>query len=490
MKGRQKVIAALCIATMLAGTTTGVFAEETEKAAQVLASDVVQEENTDVESGIKKIYTVNHIYGDGQKVSNVILEYPTAISGASLIPDMFEVKDRNITAVHTNSEFAVTEENVDGNYVILDLEIQSPLLDDRYATDGRIKGMTVIDDATVIQHQDVTAIDGTVFAGSEEEHSTSAGDGGIMGNDAILTPDVDKFDDNHFFNDPETHTVLHYNFYKPDGYQDSGEKYPLVLFIPDASAVNCDWEYILQQGNGGTVWTSEEWQADNPCFVVTMIFEDKYINDYWEYYEGYMYGTMNLIKDLEEKYSVDTSRIYTTGQSMGCMASMVMMEKDPELFTAAYIMAGQWDAEQVKDIKDQNMLLLVSEDDPACERLDKNVAKWEEEGGVVARATFDGIAAPEDQSAIIDEALSSDANICYLKIAAGTGSMDADGNALKGGHRMTWRLGYDLPGVKEWLFSQTKQAISYKSRAVHWNVGGPFVYFNDQIRRELDWIEI
>lgn len=456
MKGRQKVIAALCIATMLAGTTTGVFAEETEKAAQVLASDVVQEENTDVESGIKKIYTVNHIYGDGQKVSNVILEYPTAISGASLTPDMFEVKDRNITAVHINSECAVTEENVDGNYVILDLEIQSPLLDDRYATDGRIKGMTVIDDATVIQHQDVTAIDGTVFAGSEEEHSTSAGDGGIMGNDAILTPDVDKFDDNHFFNDPETHTVLHYNFYKPDGYQDSGEKYPLVLFIPDASAVNCDWEYILQQGNGGTVWTSEEWQADNPCFVVTMIFEDKYINDYWEYYEGYMYGTMNLIKDLEEKYPVDTSRIYTTGQSMGCMASMVMMEKDPELFTAAYIMAGQWDAEQVKDIKDQNMLLLVSEDDPACERLDKNVAKWEEEGGVVACATFDGIAAPEDQSAIIDEALSSDANICYLKIAAGTGSMDADGNALKGGHRMTWRLGYDLSGVKEWLFSQTK----------------------------------
>lgn len=456
MKGKQKAIAALCAAAMVAGSTTGVFAEEPEKAAQVLASEVVQEENKEVEPGIKKVYTVNHIYGDGQKVSNVILEYTAAISGDSLTPDMFEVKDRTIVGVHTNSECAVTEENADGNYVILDLEIQSPLLDDRYATDGRIKGMTVIDDATVIQHQDVTAIDGTVFAGSEDEHSTSAGDGGIMGNDAILTPDVDKFDDNHFFNDPETHAVLHYNFYKPEGYQDSGEKYPMVLFIPDASAVNCDWEYILQQGNGGTVWTSEEWQADNPCFVVTMIFEDKYINDYWEYYEGYMYGTMNLIKDLEEKYPVDTSRVYTTGQSMGCMASMVMMEKDPDLFTAAYIMAGQWEPEQVKDIKDQNLLLLVSEDDPACERLDKNVAKWEEEGGVVSRATFDGIATLEEQSAIIDEALSSDANICYLKIAAGTGSMDADGNALKGGHRMTWRLGYDLPGVKEWLFSQTK----------------------------------
>ena len=475
MRNRRKWIAVLCSVAMAAAMATCVSAEEAaeeeivteaeadeetvatepERAAQVIVAEE-EVEDTDGEPGVRKVYTVNHIYGDGQKVSNVIVEYNTAISADSLTLDTFEVKDRTITAVHTNDECDVTEENTDGNYVVLDLEIQSPLLDDKYATDGRIQGMTVIDSATVIQHLDITATDGTVIAGSEEEHSTSAGDGGIMGNDAVITPDLDKFDDNHYFNDPDSHTVLHYNFYKPEGYLESGEEYPLVLFIPDASAVGDSWEYILQQGNGGTVWTSEEWQAENPCFVVTMIYADKYINDYWEYYEDYMFGTMNLIRYLEEEYPVDTSRVYTTGQSMGCMASMVMMEKDPDLFAAAYIMAGQWDPEQVKDIKDQNLLLLVSEDDPACERLDKNVAKWEEEGGVVARATFEGIADPEEQAAVIDEALSSDANICYLKIASGTGSMDLDGNALNGSHRMTWRLGYDLPGVKEWLFSQTK----------------------------------
>ncbi|MDO4308723.1 MAG: alpha/beta hydrolase-fold protein [Eubacteriales bacterium] len=482
MKRRNKWIAALCSAAMIASMATCVSAEEAveegtvaeaeaetaeaetaeeapaaepERAAQVIVAEE-KVEDTNGEPGIRKVYTVNHIYGDGQKVSNVIVEYNTAIDAESLALDTFEVKDRTITAVHTNSECEVTEENAEGNYVVLDLEIQSPILDDKYATDGRIQGMTVIDSATVIQHQDVATVDGAVIAGSEEEHSTSGGDGGIMGNDAVITPDMSKFDDNHYYNDPDSHTVLHYNFYKPEGYAESGEKYPLVLFIPDASAVGDSWEYILQQGNGGTVWTSEEWQAENPCFVVTMIYADKYINDYWEYYEDYMFGTMNLIRDLEEKYPVDASRVYTTGQSMGCMASMVMMEKDPDLFAAAYIMAGQWDPEQVKDIKDQNLLLLVSEDDPACARLDKNVAKWEEEGGIVARATFEGIADPEEKAAVIDEALSSDANICYLKIATGTGSMDLDGNALKGSHRMTWRLGYDLPGVKEWLFSQTK----------------------------------
>ena len=139
----------------------------------------------------------------------------------------------------------------------------------------------------------------------------------------------------------------------------SGEEYPLVLFIPDASAVGKDWETPLQCGNGGTIWAGDEWQAEHPCFVVTMIYEDKYINDYNEYYESWLTGTMGLIRQIAEQYPVDASRIYTTGTSMGAMASMLMMEEDPDLFAAAYMVAGQWrDTEAVKDIKDENILFL------------------------------------------------------------------------------------------------------------------------------------
>ena len=63
---------------------------------------------------------------------------------------------------------------------------------------------------------------------------------------------------------------------------------------------------------------------------------------------------------------------------MGAMASMVMMEKDPDLFAATCLAAGQWaDPEAVKDIWDKNIFFLTSEDDPSYERAATNVAVWE-----------------------------------------------------------------------------------------------------------------
>ena len=408
---------------------------------------------------VKKVYTINHTYGDGQKISAVVLEYADEIDPESLSPEAFEVENRTVEAVYTNSEAAETNESVPGNFVILDLEVQSPLLEDRYASDGRRDHNLVIDGASVTQKADIADADGTVIPASEEVYKSGGGDGGIMGNDAVKTPDMDRFEDNHYYNDPDTHVILHYNFFKPEGYEESGEEYPLVLFIPDASAVGKDWETVLQCGNGGTIWAEDEWQAENPCFIVTMIYEDKYINDYNEYYESWLTGTMSLIRQIAEEYPVDTNRIYTTGTSMGAMASMLMMEEDPDLFAAAYMIAGQWrDTETVKDIKDQNILFLMSADDPSYSRAAANVDTWENEGGTVARADVNVLGSDDERTSSVEALLGEEANIFFMTIPEGQGSMDLDGNPLPGGHRATFRAAYDLPLVKEWLFAQTKNA--------------------------------
>lgn len=315
----------------------------------------------------------------------------------------------------------------------------------------------VIDGATVVQLKDVMGADGEVYPAGSQEYSTGAAEG-IMGSDSKKYLVRDQFEDNHFYTDPEWKTVLHYNIYKPEGYEDSGETYPLVLFMPDAGSVSADWEKVLSQGNGGIVWAEEEWQADHPCFVVTMIYDDKFINDYWEYYENYVEGTLNLVHSLAKEYPVDTDRIYTTGQSMGCMCSLIMMSKEPDLFAGAYCLAGKWDPESLIGLKDNHILILNSEDDSleTGRLMDETVSLWESAGAAVARGMIEGIAAPEVLEEEMGTLLSETANIYYCKIKSGTGSMDLDGNPLNGSHRMTWRLGYDLPGVKEWLFSQTK----------------------------------
>lgn len=429
-----------------------------EKAANAPEHVPANAKKQEAAEGIQNVITISHIYGDGQKISHIALEFDAAIDPDSLTTESFEVKDRTVTAVHTNSEPAETAENVEGNYVILDLEIRSPLVKDSEVSDGRMIENTdaVIEKATVVQKQDICKLDGTTIAASDKEYSTSAGPGGIGKNPAIKTPELDKFETDHYFSDLETHSTLHYDIFKPEGYEESGEAYPLVLFIADASVAGKGTKYAVQQGNGATCWIADEWQEENPCFVVTIAYDEIFINDYWEYMEETVLATMNLVRSLKDEYPIDSNRIYTTGQSLGCMTSMLMMEKDPDLFAAAYLMAGQWVPEEIKDLKDKNILFLYSEDDGYSWLQAEDVAMWESEGGVVAKASINGIADQETLEAELGSLFAQDANIYNLVIQTGTGSMDAEGNALKGSHRMTWRLGYSLPCVKEWLFAQSK----------------------------------
>ncbi|MBE5838826.1 hypothetical protein [Butyrivibrio sp.] len=430
-----------------AAVTKEASAEQEEKKETV--------ENSEEKANVK-VYSITRSYGDGEKVCNVVLEFEDNVDVSGISEDSFEVVDRTITGVHTNNEIAATDTNVEGKYVVIDLEIQPATLNDQYATDGRPVHDVPIEDSKVIIKKDVSLSNGTLIAAGDAVYETDAGDGGIMGNDAIKTLDLDKFEDNHFYNDPLTGTVLHYNLYKPEGYEESGEKYPLVLFIPDAGAVSSDWERVINQGNGGTVWAQDDWQAENPCFIVTMIYEDKYINDYWEYYDGYLYGTINLLKQLIQDYPIDDNRVYSTGQSMGCMATMVMMREEPGLIDAGYLMAGQWDPEDIKDIYNENILFLVSEDDPADGKLTADEEMWKSMGAVTADSKISVLNTEEERAQIVENLVSQEANMYFLRIASGEGSLNGDGSAANGSHRMTWRLGYDLPGVKEWLFSQGK----------------------------------
>jgi predicted peptidase len=235
------------------------------------------------QTGIKAIFTINEIFGDGQKVTSVVCEYEKEIDPGSIDITDFEVNDRRIIAVHTNSKAAKTTENKPGCYAVLDLEIQSPMLQDNPATDGRVVNYIAKDDAMVIQKGDIRAIDGTIFSRSDVPVATRQ-NSGIMSNSSKIYLIREEFEDSHFYTDPEWKTVLKYNLFKPKAYVEgnSSKKFPLVLFMPDAGAESKDWETVFIQGNGGTVWASDEWQAEHPCFVVAMSYEEKFINDYWE----------------------------------------------------------------------------------------------------------------------------------------------------------------------------------------------------------------
>ncbi|NVF10369.1 prolyl oligopeptidase family serine peptidase, partial [Escherichia coli] len=72
---------------------------------------------------------------------------------------------------------------------------------------------------------------------------------------------------------------------------------------------------------------------------------------------------INLVQHLIKKHKIDPERIYVTGQSGGCMLAIAMNIKYPDFFTASYLVAGKWDAEQVAPIAKNKLWFMASEDD-------------------------------------------------------------------------------------------------------------------------------
>lgn len=84
------------------------------------------------------------------------------------------------------------------------------------------------------------------------------------------------------FKDSETGKEMKYNLFAPKNIE-AGKKYPLVLFMADASTPGDDYTTPLTQGYGALVWATDEWQAKNPCYVLVPQFSGVAVNDAYEH---------------------------------------------------------------------------------------------------------------------------------------------------------------------------------------------------------------
>ncbi|MBO6120121.1 MAG: hypothetical protein J6P02_06610, partial [Lachnospiraceae bacterium] len=151
------------------------------------------------------------------------------------------------------------------------------------------------------------------------------GGGGIDKSDdltlqSLIESEVPKFKQFSYTDDASGITV-NYNLFIPENY-DSSKKYPLVQFIPDASLFGKDTLSQLTQGYGGLVWTTEEAQNKNECFVYIPAFSDGLSHDYKTIQSRMesvvdddnnvsedVFINIDVIKDICKNYSIDTDRI-------------------------------------------------------------------------------------------------------------------------------------------------------------------------------------
>lgn len=117
------------------------------------------------------------------------------------------------------------------------------------------------------------------------------------------------------YKDAKTGVSMKYNLFTPKNIQ-AGKKYPLVMFIADASTAGKGVKAPLMQGWGGIIWATDESQAKNPAFVLVPAYDTKATSDDWQTSDQVKI-TPNLVREIAKKYPIDSKRLYTTGQSMG-----------------------------------------------------------------------------------------------------------------------------------------------------------------------------
>ena len=411
-----------------------------------------------------------HVFPEGQKITGFALEYDCEPAPAGLSAAAFTVTDRSLEPDIPAAEMTILAVRAEGRRVVLetDPKEKAAWAIMNYTHDGRPNpmgpplnrptpppgGPPKAPGGPDPKKMGYTGPKPLCVEVAQTAQLTDADGGAIPPCKAVCTrlscPETAQFELRQYKDLP-------YQLYIPQHYH-ANQSYPLVLFIPDASARCTDPTIPLRQGIGGVVWASPEDQAKHPCFVVCPVFgpEELLTHDDFTCLPR-LYDVKGLLDDLASQYSIDPDRIYTTGQSMGCMSSCELMCTYPDYFAGAVLVAGQWDPARCgKAMANQNLWILVSENDlKAHPGMDAITAAIEENGGRVERLSWDG-SAPERLDGQVDEALKAPANV-YYTLFQGDTVVPPDENPNPGSNHMcTWRAAYQIPGVRDWLLTRRR----------------------------------
>ena len=252
----------------------------------------------------------------------------------------------------------------------------------------------------------------------------------------------------------ENGTTLQYQLYIPDSY-DPEESYPLIQFIPDSSVVGKGADAVLTQGWGGLIWATEAEQAKHHAFVVVPVFTETVVTDNGDHSEQIDLA-MRMLESLTEEYSIDKSRIYTTGQSMGGMTSFYLSTAYPDFF-AAYLFVGcQWDVSVLKGLEEKPFFYIVSAGDPKASAGQAELLEiFEADGASYSHSEWG--AQDVGQNEMVETMLSEGNSANFVTFKEGTTLAEGQTAMMGAGEHMTsFDYAYKIEAVRDWLFEQTK----------------------------------
>jgi len=391
---------------------------------------------------VKGATAITQVLGDGQRFTAVAVEYDQDIDSSKLAIATYKIDGRTITKVYANTVAAPADQGTIGRYVIVELSPEDPetplyILNKRTVTRKDAK-------ASVTQAGPVVTASGETFAASADAIATSS-----VKN--LIVDDFQQFE----YKDPKSGDILNYNLFIPHNY-DKTKSYPLVLFMHDAGATSTVTDTTLVQGLGAVVWASPQDQAKREAFVLAPQYVAPIVDDNSDA-TNYLDMTVDLVNLMTTQYSIDTNRLYTTGQSGGAMTSIAIDIKYPDLFAASFLVAGQWDPAKVQPLAQDKLWIVVSEGDlKAYPGQNAITAVLAEAGAKVSRAIWNGRSTPQEFAAAFERMAAEGSPINYVALQKGTVVLPGQDDDGGSNHVNTWRIAYTIEDIRDWIFQQRK----------------------------------
>lgn len=252
--------------------------------------------------------------------------------------------------------------------------------------------------------------------------------------------------------------TIPYNLLIPENIKPD-EKLPLVLFMADGSTPGDDVTLPLTQGYGGLVWGTAEFQTAHPCYVVVPQYPYVTVDNEWQT-TPQVDGTIRLVKELSEKYQVDTDRMYTTGQSMGGMMSLYFNVKYPDFFAASLFVACQWDLTKMDNFKDYKFIYIAAQGDEGGYGGQTGLEKLlDREDSKYAEAMWSARLPENKQDSLALQLLEKGCERNFITFEGNTVLTEEEAEQpLRPAevHMASFNYAYRLAPVRDWLFQQHK----------------------------------
>jgi predicted esterase len=154
-----------------------------------------------------------------------------------------------------------------------------------------------------------------------------------------------------------------------------GVKYPLVVFLHGSGERGRD--NSKQMRNGVFSFVEQQTREKHPCYLLVpqcpedSLWSTRPRGDDWSEFDAQQGSTpgrqvLELIdKLIKENPSIDRSRIYLTGLSMGGFGTFDLLMRRPELFAAGLPLCGGGDTDEVARIRQIPLWIVHGALDPA-----------------------------------------------------------------------------------------------------------------------------